>query len=145
MYVIPYSMGPIGGPLSKIGVQLTDSDYVVLSMRIMTRIGFGVFEALCEDEFVRCIHSVGLPRPIKREHQPHSEFMISNLGFQKELLTTGRATLRRLSLRTDRHSVRYGRSAPTTVATVCWAKSVLRCASPPTLRATRAGLPSICW
>ncbi len=70
MYVIPYSMGPVGSPFSKIGIELTDSIYVVLNMDIMTRVGNSVLEALVEDgDFVKCLHA-------KRDVNPDERYIV---------------------------------------------------------------------
>ena len=96
MFVIPFSMGPLNSELSKVGIQLTDSPYVVVSMLTMTRVSQQVLVRINQNEndYVRCFHSVGCPLPLKRplvNHWPCNpdETIISHIPERKEIISYG--------------------------------------------------------
>ncbi|KAL8616273.1 hypothetical protein ACOMHN_056216 [Nucella lapillus] len=94
MYVIPFSMGPVGSVLAKIGVQVTDSNYVLLCMRIMTRVTPKVWEVLGDQKFVKCIHSMGCPRPVAHKVKNHwpcnpGKVMISHFPHELKIKSFG--------------------------------------------------------
>ena len=93
MYLLPFSMGPIGSPLSKPGIQLTDSPYVALCMRIMTRLGSNVLVSLGEGDFIKCLHSVGQPLPVSTDpyHWPCNpeQTVIAHFPERREIMSFG--------------------------------------------------------
>ena len=153
MFVVPFCMGPLDSPYSKFGVQLTDSPYVVVNMKIMTRMGTSALRLITDDTFF-------LVCWLSSRYNPFSELLIhsfSRVCVRSHVYTrlvipwsleirmyAGLATLTTSTSATFRTSHPYGRTVRATVAMPCSARSAMRFVSPPCWVARKVGSLSTC-